>query len=519
MAETRDDERLKLVRQLLKDPMVSEGYKGLVQQLASDHLELERIRKSYTQTDVVPDMERFKFQGIIRSHTGNERHSQGSRLTEEQARSQLREHLVERHRELLLHITDSLQARKMVEAEIKRHCMSEGLVIEGMDIEGTIKYLLDDVLDYGVLTDFIYDTESMDYEEVRVNDHNDIRVVVKGRERSIEAAFDTPEQLLSICHKLCRNAGVRYLSKEHPFCRLRLGNNIRVSMMSHPVARRSGSNSKVIQMVIRKQSRKPFDRSFLCQSGTLDEWGFELLEMCMRYGASMNFYGGTNSGKTGTLAALVNHVFSTGDTRVITIAEIDEMDLRRVDPFTGKALNNAIMWEVQSEFGFRKAINASLTFTPETLILQETKGEEVVDVIDAAITGHQLLTSSHAKNINVFGKRMLGMYKQSGSDLSDDLILEYVAEAFDILVRMKIHKNGARRVSEISELLSYDRPTGRFEVNCLYRFTITDAHGNGYHELMSPMSDRLKDLLMENGLPTGVYERLEAARVNQKERR
>lgn len=508
MENRKDSENLiKEVQLIMRDDLVNEHYKNIVQQLAKDHIALKRMKASFSYTDVVPDMERFRFQGTLKKGASLALEGETRGVTEEYARTTIRDQLVEKHKSLLLHITDSKQARQMIGQEIQSLCLQQGIQIEGMTIEETLKYLVEDVLDYGVITDYIYDANHVDYEEVRVNDYNDIRIVLKGREQLTIEAFETPEQLMAVCHKLCRHAGVRSLSKEHPFVRLRLGNNIRVSMMSHPVARRSDSKDKVAQLVIRKQSRAPFSREFLINSGTIDEVGFELLEKCMEYGASMNFYGGTNSGKTGTMAAFVNHVFSESDTRVITIAEIDEMNLRRVDPLTGKALNNALMWETHSEFNFRQAVNAALTFTPETLILQETKGAEIVDVIDAAITGHQLLTSSHAKNINVFGKRMLGMYKQSGSDLTDDLILEYVSEAFDVLVRMKIYKDGVRRISEISELLSYDRTSGQFEVNCLYYFewygesTPQGGAVSGKHKMGNAMSKRLKHLLLENGMP------------------
>lgn len=197
---------------------------------------------------------------------------------------------------------------------------------------------------------------------------------------------------------MCRNSEAPMVKPDNPFVRLRMGSTIRVSLICNPIARDSNNDGRpIVQMTIRKQSPKPFNKEFLIDNGTISSYGDRLIEVIMRGLISTAFYGGTNSGKTGTMTSYANRLDTK--TRIISQAEIDEMNLRQMDPVTGEAINSVLMWEADKDrdIDFKKMINWALTFTPETLILQESKGPEIVDIVDASITGHQTVLTLHAK--------------------------------------------------------------------------------------------------------------------------
>jgi pilus assembly protein CpaF len=490
---------LEKAKKLINSGGISAEERQTVKELLKTKLETDVRRSRDEIFEVIPDISSLSYKAAYFTDS-HDSEKLGS-VDKDEARKAIRSHLAESQGEAILKLNDSSEARNAIMHEIEKFCLERGMTIIGMSDEESVKYLRDDVLDYSVITDFIYDSSSRGFEEIRVNDFNDIRVVVRGKEEKTSLSFESPSHAYSIAQKICRNCGVRVINKDNPFVRLRLGNNTRISMMSSPVARRSDSMGGVIQMVIRKQARNPFGKSFMVESGTICDKGYDFLFKLIKHGASVNFFGGTNSGKTAAISSFATGVFSESNRRVITIAEVDELNLRRDDELTGKSSSNSLMWEINEGFGYQRSVNASLTFTPETLILQETKGAEIVDVIDASITGHQVLTSSHAKNINVFAKRMLGMYKMSGSDISDELILEYIAEAFDIVVKMSIYSDGSRRISQISELLEYDRSNGRFMTSILYEYCLDFGNTNcGTHVFRNRISSRLRSDLMENGI-------------------
>lgn len=467
------DHLLQEVQEVLDIDSLDDKVKKVINNLAKEYLKNQKRSEQFS--DVIPDIEEIKYRAAI--DDGLTSDITGGRL--ENIRTKLQEHLRDKHAEKLLNITSDRSAREAIEKEIRDYCTRNGISIEGQTLDKTVEILKKDLLDYGVLTDLIFDYDSSEdqkIEEIRQNDWNDIRVVIKGIEYPTKLKHESPEQALAIAQKMCRNSNALIVKKSNPFVRLRMGNTIRVSIMTNSVARCSDDpNRDVVQMTIRKQANEAFSKEFLLKEDTIDEYGYELITTLIKGGISMAFYGGTNCGKTGTMNSFIHKI--DNDHRTITIAEIDEMNLRRLNEITGEAENSVLMWEIQPKFnmGFKELVNSSLTFTPQTLVLQEMKGPEAIDVVDAAITGHQAIVTLHASNIKVFAKRILSMYKQGGSDLSDDLILEYVAEAFPIVVKMEVFKDGKRRITEIAELGEYDRKTGKFNSRTLYEFEVQNS--------------------------------------------
>jgi len=439
-------------------------------------------------------------------------------MTAKDARVKVTQYLSDNYQELLSNISEDTIKKEKIKNIIQEYCADNGVNIGNLSLKETVVELYNDIVEYSFLTELITENSPINYEEIRINDYDDVRIVVSGKEYKYKRQFDSPEQLLTIAQKMCQNlnkdGGI--VKEATPFVRLRLGNKTRVSIMSNPVSRRPNDIiNPVIHMTIRKQRTEPFSKEFLIANGTYDEKGHRLMQTCLNGFVSMAFYGGTNSGKTALMTSVSHHIAECD--RTISIAEVDEMNLRKIDD-NGNT-NSVLMWEIKEnvDMTLQKCINSALTFSPERIIIQEIKGAETVDAIDASITGHQVLTSLHAESKEVFAKRILGMYKQSGSDLSDDLILDYVVDAFPVLVLMKMYADKKRRVAEISELLSYDKSTGVFKTNVLYEFVVEDTVEKeqfdeylgekilaktviGRHVTVNPPSERLIKLLLEGGI-------------------
>lgn len=533
MSKVSDKKLLKDVRTVLEMDLPVEASQ-IINKLANEYIKKEKRESIGSLDDHIPDIDSLIYKAALTDGDGN---ISGNSL--EGIRSKLQEHLRNNHAEKFLNIDSDRAAREAIKKEIKSYCLNNAVAIKGKNREETIEILNKEILDYGILTDLIFDYDRVDdqkIEEIRVDDWNDIRIIKKGQEYRTKYSFESPQQCFAIAQRMCRNTNSDMLKQDCPFVRLRIGNSIRVSIMTSNVARRSDNPSgvPVTHMVIRKQQDDPFTRNDLIEFGSLTDYGYDLILGGLRGGVSMAFYGGTNSGKTGTMRSFTIQIDK--DRRTLSIAEIDEMDLREIDPITGKAVNSVLMWEIDPKNGmdFQKLFNASLTFTPETVVLQESKGGEIVAVINMSITGHQMVITIHAKDLQTFALRLLGMYKESGSDLSDDLILEYIKKAFPLLVRMKIYADGKRRVADVGEIVGYDRNTGKFDINVLYEFevednleeevydefigdTITKITTIGRHKVRKFYSDSLLKELKENGLPKRIIDDLYKEYMNLKE--
>lgn len=483
--------------------------------------------------EISADVNSFKYRRAseIGSTTreSNDSKKQHGKTTREEAVKEVREYLINKYQDEYANITDDKQAYKKIEKAIVEYVKNKGIQIEGVEenYEAVAKEIRLDLLDYSVLTELIFDydrAKDKKIEEIEVNDYNDIRIVVGGKPHLTNLSFNNPDQAIRIAEKIVRNSMTTSVLKEDsPLVRARLGNNIRVSILRSPIARRANDiHNPVVHMTIRKQANEVIVKEKLLKWGTINEYGDSLLELIVNSGISMAYYGGTGCGKTGTMGSYVHRVDS--DKRGITIAEIDEMNAREVDE-NGNPINRFLMWEIKEGImTLRALVNTSLTFTPEILVIQETKGEEVVDVLTASQTDHQVLTTLHAKDKNVFGKRILSMYKESGSDLEDELILDLVSDAFGVIVQMKKLDDGSRKIIDISELQSYDKKEKKFVTRTLVEYVIdrtyfvpaTDENGTpvidrrtkkpkmrqvieGRHVIRNTISEKLKREMLFNG--------------------
>ena len=207
------------------------------------------------------------------------------------------------------------------------------------------------------------------------------------------------------------------------------------------------------------------------------------------------------------------------------MAEIDEMGQRKIDPTTLKPLNSAITWELTSPDvkiygqlkGFAGLANAALTFTPETIILQETKGGEIKDLMTLATSGHQVMTTLHANTIKAMFIRIVLMYQESGVRISEQLIQAQIPEAFPIIHQIDRYKDGSRKIYKTSEIVGFDTTSMTPIFRTLNEFKVTDTIYESVDGVLKPkvlgefkavefFSDEMLERLRKGGLPTSELE-------------
>lgn len=422
----------------------------------------------------------------------------------------VQDYLTKNHAEQVSLSYVDAKVRRTVEDVISQFITTNNMsIIENghrRKVEDTIKEVTEEILGLSVLEQFMVDA-SDDFdefvEEIRVDDYNDIRIVRAGVEEKTTASFDSAEHARRIADKLIRFSSsdqMVTLKKENPFVRIRLGATTRVSIMANPVAirdRNFDDSYDVIHMAIRKQRSAVFTPQDLLSFESINEYGDLLLKIGIGNGVPMIFYGGTGSGKTATMNCYLSK-YIKDNSRTITMAEIDEMNLRRLDknkevidkdgiprrnPMYLKAENSALMWEmpnlraklVNGLEGMTGLVNAALTFTPRIIIIQETKGGEIKDLMEAAMSDHQVLTTVHAGDPETLFLRILLMYQQSGANIRDSLVLKQVPIAFKWAVKMVRLPDGKRKVQEITELISYNTNEDTFKKNVLVRYEVRNT--------------------------------------------
>ena len=455
-------------------------------------------------------------------------------------------YISEKHPELLNKADDDEEFKEKVMHEIETYVTDKKLSNPNFTKrEDLIAFLNIEILGLSVLDEAFNGKNADSIQEIQVNDYNDIRFIVDGQEESTPLEFRNPEHLRLLVDRLSRLAGKsgqsENLSDSKFYIRLRYQDTTRISVMGSPIARRPDGtvSGQTIHIAIRKQQSKPFDKHFLLSKGSINEYGDTLIETFVKYGVSINAYGGTGTGKTAMLRRYLGSI--PDDKRIITMAEIDEMNLRQVDMRKTvikdgqkvenknylRALNSALMWECTNPNtpifgnlkGFSGLVNASLTFTPEVIVLQESKSGEIKDVVEAAISGHQVFTTIHANSPEAFFLRILLMYQQAAANISDSLILKQIPLAFPVIVNFRRYPDGSRKIAEVTELIGFDANTQNPITKTLLRYEVIsntrDPHtgklkikGEFYANKDEYLSDNLIRILKDNGAEDREIEQL-----------
>jgi twitching motility protein PilT len=122
--------------------------------------------------------------------------------------------------------------------------------------------------------------------------------------------------------------------------------------------------------------------------------------------------GVTGSGKSSTLAAMINYVNSNDEKHIVTLEEPIE--------FLHRDLRSSI---TQREIGvdtenFRQGLKAALRQDPDVIVLGELRDPETVDTaMKAAETGHLLMATVHTPDTQTTISRIISMFPPEEQDI------------------------------------------------------------------------------------------------------
>ena len=123
-----------------------------------------------------------------------------------------------------------------------------------------------------------------------------------------------------------------------------------------------------------------------------------------------------------------------------------------------------------------------------------------------------VLTTIHSNSCEATYRRMVSLCKRA-VDMSDATLMDYVTEAYPIVVFCKQLENKQRRMMEIQECEILPDGTRRFRP--LFQYVITENRMEdgkfiieGHHAQVNTISDSLAKRLLENGMPQAVIESL-----------
>lgn len=326
------------------------------------------------------------------------------------------------------------------------------------------KSIIDDmVLDITSLGKIHHLMKDPTISEVMVNATDEIWIERKGKLQITQTRFKDQEEVMSLARKIVGHVG-RRIDNSSPIVDARLPDGSRVHIVIPPIA------MKGVTITIRKFFQEKMGVQDLIEKGTISEEGARFLEAAVKARANIIVSGGTGSGKTTTLNIMSN--FVPNDERIITIE--DSAELQLINDHVVKLESRPANAEGSGEVTIRDLIKAALRMRPERVIVGEVRDGSCFDLMQACNTGHDgSMGTVHANNPDACISRMDNLILQTGFDLPAKFIRQLIAEAVDVIVQISRLKDGSRKITHITEVVSYDPKTEQVITKNIYEWKMT----------------------------------------------
>ena len=315
----------------------------------------------------------------------------------------------------------------------------KGIVLNREDRTTLNQELYDEVRGLGPLETLLQDDSVND---ILVNGPQQIFVERNGQLELSDVTFKDERHLLRIIDKIVSAVG-RRVDESNPYVDARLADGSRFNAMVPPIA----VDGSLVS--IRKFKKEKLGIDDLIRFGAFTEEMAAYLQAAVACRLNVIVSGGTGSGKTTTLNALSS--FIGDDERILTIEDTAELQLQQTH--VGRMESRPPNVEGKGAVTQRDCLKNALRMRPDRIIVGETRGEEVIDMLQAMNTGHDgSMTTIHANNARDAVSRLENMIAMAGIEMPLKAVRSQIASAVNLIVQASRLQDGSRRMVSITEV-------------------------------------------------------------------
>ncbi len=162
-------------------------------------------------------------------------------------------------------------------------------------------------------------------------------------------------------------------------------------------------------------------------------------------------------------------------------------------------------------------LDIALRFNPDIAVVGEMRGAEANAAQEMARTGINVLTTIHSNSASATYRRMVSLCKRA-VDMSDETLMDYVTEAYPVVVFCKQLENRDRRLMEIMECEIL--PDNSRVYRTIFQYIITEnkiVDGKfiikGEHKKVDGISNSMAHRLLQNGMPAAEIDKWKGAKM------
>ncbi len=351
-------------------------------------------------------------------------------------------------------------------AAISTETLNDLQVVLNRDERQTINQdLFDEVMGLGPLEPLLKDETVTD---ILVNGPDNVFVERDGRLSLSNVRFKDDKHLARIIDKIVSAVG-RRVDESNPYVDARLPDGSRVNVMVPPIALDGALVS------IRKFKQDKLTIAELLAHGAISEPMARYLNAAVACRLNVVISGGTGSGKTTMLNAL--SAFIGHSERILTIEDTAELQLQQ--PHVGRMESRPANVEGKGIITPRDCLRNALRMRPDRIIVGETRGDEVIDMLQAMNTGHDgSMTTIHANGPRDGLSRIENMIALAGIDMPIRAMRSQIASAVNIIVQLARMPDGSRRMTSICEITGIEGEVISMQEIFAFERRGLDADGN-----------------------------------------
>jgi pilus assembly protein CpaF len=318
--------------------------------------------------------------------------------------------------------------------------LAEMGVVLNKDERATLhQELYDEVTGLGPLEPLLRDDTVND---ILVNGPHQVFVERDGKLALTSVQFKNEKHLMRVIDKIVSAVG-RRVDESNPYVDARLADGSRFNAMVTPIAVDGALVS------IRKFTKDKLGIEELMNFGAFTEDMAMYLRSAVGSHLNIIVSGGTGSGKTTTLNALSSMI--ADNERILTIEDTAELQLQQVH--VGRMESRPPNVEGKGAVSQRDCLRNALRMRPDRIIVGETRGEEVIDMLQAMNTGHDgSMTTIHANSARDGVSRLENMVAMAGIDMPLKAVRSQIASAVHLIVQATRLMDGSRRMVSITEV-------------------------------------------------------------------
>jgi len=309
-----------------------------------------------------------------------------------------------------------------------------GTVAPVADRSVAARTVLSNVAGLGPLQEYLDDP---DVEEIWINRPSQVFVARHGI-AELTPTMLTETQVRDLVEHMLKLSG-RRLDLSSPFVDASLPGGERLHAVIPDVTREHWSVN------IRKYIARAQNVDDLVALGTLTPHAARFLDAAVASGLNVLVAGGTQAGKTTTLAALAGSI--PARERIVTCEEVFELRLNHRDVVGLQCRQPSL--EGTGAIELRRLVKEALRMRPSRIIIGEVREAESLDMLIALNAGVPGMCTVHANSARDAIVKMCTLPLLAGENVSDRFVVPTVASAIDLVVHVALDGRGRRRVTEI----------------------------------------------------------------------